>query len=293
MQHDVIILNVFFDKTVPKSLADDFVTLYKNNKHIVLTTEGSELISGEKISAYVWNKITGQSITETKGGDYGTPSPPRFHPSNGPGGLSENNELTGSSTSYASFGNLNYLNVLHQRTKSEPECSNIEALDALYPHKPSVGKGTIYINGEIYYPFYRMNQEVLDLAKNIVLLHHAILTNDNSKLTKINAWSTDPNLQKNFIIKKEDISLEVPNVFSPNNDNINDIFKLNFPKFTPKTIDFKVFNRWGSIVYSSQDVNFKWNGTASSTGGSTLSEGVYFIQLQTANGILSKRLIKG
>ncbi len=56
----------------------------------------------------------------------------------------------------------------------------------------------------------------------------------------------------------------IPNVFSPNGDRVNDVFKL----YSPKEIEIKtcqIFNRWGGIVYqkdnySSGDYFEGWDG---------------------------------
>lgn len=53
--------------------------------------------------------------------------------------------------------------------------------------------------------------------------------------------------------------LLVPNAFSPNGDGHNDIFKIaNFT--SEKLIDFKIFNRWGTILYRSSDPKEGWDG---------------------------------
>ena len=117
-----------------------------------------------------------------------------MHPSAGPGGLSYNSSLAGSSTSYASFGNLKPLNAIHQREEDMPSCDNIEALDALYPHVPEVGNGTLYINGEIFYPYLMADnyEEVGDLANNLAIMHKALLDADAAKLASLNSWLDNP-----------------------------------------------------------------------------------------------------
>lgn len=50
-----------------------------------------------------------------------------------------------------------------------------------------------------------------------------------------------------------------PNVFSPNNDGINDLFLPNAKNV--EEIEFSVFNRWGSLVFKSNDINQGWDGT--------------------------------
>lgn len=53
-------------------------------------------------------------------------------------------------------------------------------------------------------------------------------------------------------------TLFLPDVFTPNGDNINDDFKI-----TPAYItdfDFKVFNRWGELVFNSKNPEIMWDG---------------------------------
>lgn len=54
--------------------------------------------------------------------------------------------------------------------------------------------------------------------------------------------------------------LLIPNAFSPNNDGQNDFFKVcNITN--EKLIDFKVFNRWGTILFRTTDPKQGWDGT--------------------------------
>ncbi|MGB1040839.1 MAG: gliding motility-associated C-terminal domain-containing protein [Flavobacteriales bacterium] len=72
----------------------------------------------------------------------------------------------------------------------------------------------------------------------------------------------------------------VPNVFSPNDDGINDEFKLEQGSFDRcyDALSVKIYNRWGQKVYESEEALFKWNGRDES--GNELVEGTYFVVLQ-------------
>ena len=66
-----------------------------------------------------------------------------------------------------------------------------------------------------------------------------------------------------------------PTAFSPNGDGTNDIFSVeseNMVKF-----NIVVFNRWGEIVFSSDDPNFVWDGTNQGTGApkTFVEQGMY------------------
>lgn len=54
--------------------------------------------------------------------------------------------------------------------------------------------------------------------------------------------------------------VRIPNVFTPNGDGINDIFRVyhNTPEISIS--DFKVYSRWGKVVYESTN-NQGWDGT--------------------------------
>lgn len=65
-----------------------------------------------------------------------------------------------------------------------------------------------------------------------------------------------------IVVFKPDI--QFPNVFTPNGDNLNDLFRP-VPGDALATLiieDFKVFNRWGQVVYNGRDNNNQgWDGT--------------------------------
>ena len=87
----------------------------------------------------------------------------------------------------------------------------------------------------------------------------------------------------------------IPNVFSPNNDGINDRFYIFGDDAIAEIEDFKIFNRWGSLVFEQQhfqpnDPAFGWDGNF---GNSQLDEGVftYFAIVRFKEGLT--QLYKG
>ena len=51
---------------------------------------------------------------------------------------------------------------------------------------------------------------------------------------------------------------KLPNAFSPNGDGVNDAFFVRGGPF--ETIDLKIYNGWGQIVFETTDPNFGWDG---------------------------------
>ena len=75
--------------------------------------------------------------------------------------------------------------------------------------------------------------------------------------------------------------LDVPNVFTPNGDGINDAWLLGPGGYTAATAD--VYNRWGGLVWSGDMITKGFKGEYMQTG-ELLSEGTYFYVLQLSFG---------
>jgi gliding motility-associated-like protein len=75
------------------------------------------------------------------------------------------------------------------------------------------------------------------------------------------------------------VSFEFPNVITPNNDNINDIFEI---KNLPENTEVFILNRWGNVVLKSDNYQNNWDGKDSS--GKELVDGVYTYKFKTQNG---------
>lgn len=68
----------------------------------------------------------------------------------------------------------------------------------------------------------------------------------------------------------------LPNVFTPNGDNVNDIFKAENPKQLVKRVEIKIYNRWGELVFESNDNPLiEWDGKVLNTN-KIVPSGVYY-----------------
>jgi gliding motility-associated-like protein len=60
----------------------------------------------------------------------------------------------------------------------------------------------------------------------------------------------------------------IPNTFTPDQDEYNPIFKPIFTSgFDPNDYKMLIYNRWGEVIFESQDVNIGWDGTYNGTHG--------------------------
>ncbi len=70
--------------------------------------------------------------------------------------------------------------------------------------------------------------------------------------------------------------LQISNLLTPNGDNQNDTWKIDQPNLI-KGCDVKIYNRWGQVLYETNDYNNEWDGTKN---GDPLPDGVYFYSIQ-------------
>jgi gliding motility-associated-like protein len=84
------------------------------------------------------------------------------------------------------------------------------------------------------------------------------------------------------ITVSREIVIEVPGGFTPNGDNINDIFVIQGLDQYPNN-ELTIYNRWGSIVYSAKPYNNDWDGKSTGSGvimGDYVTTGTYFYVLK-------------
>ncbi len=53
---------------------------------------------------------------------------------------------------------------------------------------------------------------------------------------------------------------DIPNIFSPNNDGVNDVFRI-FSGGGLTDYSCKVYNRWGQVVFETTNIDESWDGT--------------------------------
>ena len=82
---------------------------------------------------------------------------------------------------------------------------------------------------------------------------------------------------------------EMPSGFTPDGDGLNDVFKPVGPQFS-RMLDFRVYNRWGQELFSTNDKNHGWDG---SFHGVPQDVGVYYYQIIVATADGGNKTYKG
>ncbi len=114
--------------------------------------------------------------------------------------------------------------------------------------------------------------------------HQHIFDSSGNHTISLVSWNNLQHCADTFslqIIVFDSLAIEIPNVFTPNGDGVNDVFLIKI--LGAKDLHVQIFNRWGSLIkdHSYQlnediaTINI-WDGT---NDGLDFSEGVYFYNI--------------
>jgi gliding motility-associated-like protein len=68
----------------------------------------------------------------------------------------------------------------------------------------------------------------------------------------------------------------LPKAFTPNGDNLNDVYGISNPLAIEQLLSFEIYDRWGTRVFTTVNAEETWDGTY---GGTLLNGGVYIYKL--------------
>ena len=136
---------------------------------------------------------------------------------------------------------------------------------------------------EVIWPF---NNEIFSYDIEPVFISR----NDTSYCYRVKAFDinysrTSLSNTKCFISSPRDY---FPNAFTPDGDNLNDMFQFNGSNI--KSLQISIFSRWGNKVFYSDDINFKWDGKDQNTG-EICQQGIYLVNyklIDHSNSIINK-----
>ena len=98
---------------------------------------------------------------------------------------------------------------------------------------------------------------------------------------ELKAWQFDASCADSFTLKitvYDNFMYQIPNIFSPKNDNVNDVFGISAN--VPISVKYLLLNRWGNVIAEGNSKSSQLDKFVSIWDGKDASEGVYFYQLE-------------
>ncbi len=145
-------------------------------------------------------------------------------------------------------------------------------------------------------------------SESLQLIHTVNNTNDSIYIhtnlptvagcyavTAIDSFNNESAILQTLCLDIDSCQLYIlPNVFTPNNDGYNDFF-IPFPYQFVEKINIQIFNRWGNIVFKTDNPDINWNGKNQLTN-LDCSSGIYYYVCDVFEqrlGGLKKRTLTG
>jgi len=101
-------------------------------------------------------------------------------------------------------------------------------------------------------------------------------------------FCSDSTIIEDPLVDIDTSSLFVPNIITPNGDNLNDYFPGNKNKIELK---IKIYNRWGELIYDNEGNSNGWNGR--DKNGNLVNEGVYYYIINSLNPLSQSKEFHG
>lgn len=167
--------------------------------------------------------------------------------------------------------NVDATSVIHAEVTNAHDCSTINSVVVYMGELPNLNRVPIYDTsifigqsiqfavsadkeGVVYSWEPNYNISCTNCSNPVV----SPVENTNYYLTASDSCSSETLIFPVEVIV--DFYLEFPDAFTPNGDGENDFFNYEYDEL--KEIEFKIYNRWGSLVYSSTTLGEQgWDGT--------------------------------
>ncbi len=91
------------------------------------------------------------------------------------------------------------------------------------------------------------------------------------KLTATNKGACSNTVSLGKLVLRYDVTVFIPNTFTPNNDGVNDYFSVKITNL--KNYRIQIFNRYGQQLYEAKDILKRWDGLYN---GNSVPVGTYY-----------------
>lgn len=130
------------------------------------------------------------------------------------------------------------------------------------------------------------NDELIDI--NSGNLSHVYEDFGTFEITQVvfNELGCTDTLTKEICVENK-VRIYVPNIFTPNGDDVNDLFTVYGIGITNFSI--QIYDRWGNKVFATNDITESWDGKSN---GKLVGQGVYAIMVQYENQETGKAFVE-
>jgi gliding motility-associated-like protein len=190
--------------------------------------------------------------------------------------------ITLESTNIKARQGTNYSYIINAFNRSDVNGTNVRVtyvIPTLLKYLPSIEDPSVIYNADTRTLSWNIGNLYKNSSQQLNINVSVISSGSIKSMVNITGNQPDPDLSNNMAqVIQQDNSLNIPNVFTPNGDGINDTFYIIGLDAYPQT-EIVVMNKAGGTVYNNENYKNDW-------AGNNLPEGTYFyiIKVKTQTG---------
>lgn len=160
--------------------------------------------------------------------------------------------------------------------------SNLTETEAIFDYELDSCSGKIILNNSSsggYNYLWRFNDSESVLQNPVFQIDNAIEEQTIQLIVNPNTACADTTLSIVNINDLENFNFFIPNTFTPNDDNLNDLFTIR-GNHNCSPITIYIYNRWGECIFKETSNKISWDGKYKNK---EVPEGVYFYIIERAD----------
>ena len=174
----------------------------------------------------------------------------------------------------SSFG-CEYILPINVEIYDKPQASFFVTPDIITNYNPTATMVNTSVGG-ITYEWYFDDGEISN-ESNPSKLYDYTEIGDHEIIFIVTSGDLCKDTAELVIELKEKLLYYIPNTFTPNQDDFNNVFQPIFTAgFDPYEFTMLIFNRYGELVFETNNAEIGWNGTF---GGEVMSDGMYVYKI--------------
>ena len=103
----------------------------------------------------------------------------------------------------------------------------------------------------------------------------------------------DERTANDFIKANAELNSDTPNYIRPLDNEIREVFDKEKNKMSLKVNKLYIFDRWGSLIFFSDDINKGWDGTYQAKGNQVVQQDVFVWKIQLKNTLKESKNLTG
>ncbi len=154
-----------------------------------------------------------------------------------------------------------------------------------YKFKSNNSYNDINLCNEEVYTYFSLDSNSTFIWNDGLNAFRRVISDSGLYIVEVNNECLNYTYYDTILVKKQNClcTPNIPQVFSPNNDGINDELIVEYSCYENDEITMEIYDRWGKLIYKNKENNNNWNGFDSNNQVCETGTYIYIITYKDIN----------